>query len=183
MESTYETDRLYIKILSPNNSLEVLEFLYNNKNVFEPFESKKPKDYYTDSYQKNMLLAEADAFSKLKYIRYYAIKKEDNTIIGTVSFSNIIPKPFCSCSIGYKIDKAHQRLGYATELITCATKAMFSDFGIHRIEAYVLTSNIPSICLLESLNFTNEGISSKCIEVAGKYKDHYRYSIISPYSL
>lgn len=183
MKFVYKTERLYLKVLGPEQAPDVLSFLNNNRLIFEPYETYKHPSYYTLSHQSDILQAELNAFISLKYIRYYLFEKNDeNTIIGTVSFSNILPEPFCSCTLGYKIDAGHQRMGYAKEAITAATTAMFSDFGIHRIEAYVLHNNIPSIKLLDSLGFTNEGLCRKCIKIQKEYKDHYLYSLISPFS-
>lgn len=183
MNFNYETDRLYLKVLSSDYAEPVLEFLTNNRELFEQFESAKQPSYYTLSHQADILQAEYNAFLALKYIRYYIFKKDDNSkIIGTVSFSNIMPKPYCSCTIGYKIDSGHRHMGYAKEALTAAANAMFGDFGIHRIEAYVLDTNIPSMKLLESLGFSNEGLCLKCIQIQNKYRDHYRYSLLSPFS-
>lgn len=183
MNFIYETKRLRLKILGPEHAPDVLAFLERNRHIFEPYETQKHPSYYTLLHQSDILQAEYNAFMSLKYIRYYIFKKQDESnIIGTVSFSNILPKPFCSCTIGYKIDASHQRMGYATEAISAATKAMFADFGIHRIEAYVLPDNIPSIKLLGSLGFADEGICHKCIQIQKEYKDHLRYSLISPFS-
>lgn len=183
MNFIYETKRLYLKVLGPEHAPDVLSFLQKNRLIFEPYETQKHPSYYTLSHQSDILQAEYNAFLSLKYIRYYIFKKDDeNAVIGTVSFSNILPKPFCSCTIGYKIDAAHQRMGYATEALLSATQAMFADFGIHRIEAYVLNDNIASMKLLDTLGFTNEGLCRKCIQIQKEYKDHYRYSLISPFS-
>lgn len=177
MKTAYETERLYLKILSPDNAGDVLSFLSYNKEIFEPYEPAKPSDYYTLDYQSKMLSAEYNGFLQSHYLRYYAIKKEDCSIIGTVSFSNILPQPFDSCAIGYKIDKSNQRQGYATEMLICMQNAMFNDFGIRRIEAYVLPQNVPSINLLESLGYKNKGLSAKHLSVNGKINHLYHYSL------
>lgn len=183
MRFTYETNRLILKVLDSEYAQAVNEFLKKNRCYFEPFETSKPTDFYTVPYQIACLDAEYTAFIKLKYIRYYAfLKNEPGKIIGTVSFSNILPDPYCSCSIGYKIDHDYQNQGYGKELVNAAAKAMFSDFGIHRIAAYVLNSNKASINLLTSLNFMNEGICQKSIKICGTYQDHLRFSLISPFS-
>ncbi len=179
MKTTYETERLYLKILTPDDAGAVLDFLSSNREVFEPYEPSKPSAYYTLSYQEKMLQAEYQGFLQLQYMRYYGIKKEDGSIVGTVSFSSILPQPFSSCAVGYKVDAKNQRQGYATEMLTCAQNAMFTDFGIRRIEAYVLPQNIPSISLLESLGYKNKGISAKHLLVNGHIRHLNHYSLSS----
>lgn len=179
MNFTYETPRLYIKVLNENYAPAVLDFLSRNCTVFEPYEAVKPAYYYTDKFQRTNLRLEYKAFIKSKYARFYVYKKDaPNTIIGTISFSNILKFPFCSGIIGYKFDKDYHHQGYATEAISCAIHAAFRDSDIHRLTAYVLPDNNSSICLLERIGFEFEGLCRKSICICGEYKDHLQYSII-----
>lgn len=179
MDFSYSTNRLLIKILTPDYGPEVLKFLSDNKSDFEPYELTKPDNYYTVSYQKNNLKTEYKLFTKMKYIRFYVFKKENtNEIIGTISLSNIFPFPYSCATIGYKFDKNHRKNGYASEAICCIINALFRESFIRRIEAYVMPRNTASIHLLERIGFTNEGLCHKYVSINGIYEDHYRYSII-----
>lgn len=181
MNFEYETPRLILKVLDSSYAPAILKFVQKNKEVFEPYESLKSSSFYTIDYQTDLIQAEYNAFLSLKYIRYYAFLKENpDLIIGTVSFYNILPQPYCSCTTGYKIDREHWHMGYGSEMVHAAVDAMLSDFGIHRIEAYVMNGNIYSAKLLESIGFENEGIAHKSIKVNGTYKDHLRYAIVAP---
>lgn len=180
MNFTYETPRLYIKVLNENYAPAVLDFLLKNRNVFEPYEVIKPAYYYTDKFQRTNLRLEYKAFLKSKYARFYVYKKDaPDTIIGTISFSNILKSPFNSGIIGYKFDKDHHHQGYATEAISCAIHAAFRDSDIHRLTAYVLPDNTSSIYLLERIGFEYEGLCRKSICICGEYMDHLQYSIIN----
>lgn len=177
MNFEYETERLILKVLDSSYAPAVLNFLTKNKEAFEPYESQKPPAYYTIDYQTNLVQAEYNAFLSLKFIRYYAfLKSSPDTIIGTVSFYNILPSPYCYCTMGYKIDSGLWNMGLGTEMVKAAADGMFLDFGINRIEAYVMNSNIYSARLLESIGFINEGIAHKAIKINGIYRDHMRYA-------
>ena len=179
MNFTYESKRLTLKILTPDKALDVLNFLYRNKDRFEPYEAEKPDSYYTLSYQRDNLRGEFDSFKNLKYIRFFVFKKgNDNDIIGTISFSNILSYPFSCATIGYKFDKDFLNLGYATEAVACAILAILRDLDLHRIEAYVMPNNTRSIKLLERIGFEHEGLCHKNICIRGKYEDHLRFSLI-----
>ena len=179
MNFIYESQRLNLKILSSDKAEDVLNFLYKNRHTFEPYEAYKPDNYYTLAYQRDNLRCEFNSFKQLKYIRFFVFKKgNDNDIIGTISFSNILSHPFSSAFIGYKFDKDFLHFGYATEAVACAILAVFRDLDLHRIEAYVMPKNLSSIKLLERIGFENEGLCKKNICICGKYEDHLRYALV-----
>lgn len=183
MNFIYETDRLQLKILTEDYAPAVLSFLKKNRDIFEPFETFKQNIYYTEIYQRRNLKLEYTSFLSLKYIRYYVFKKGNaNDIIGTISFSNILKHPYSSACIGYKFDREYQHLGYASEAVTCAAFAAFRDAGFHRLEAFVLPENLPSVKLLERIGFDYEGLGRELICIQGEYKDHLRYALINTFT-
>lgn len=179
MNFRYETERLVLKILTTDYAPAVLSFLYENRDFFNPYEAAKGNKYYTTAFQRETLRLELLAFQKLQYFRYYVFKKgNDNDIIGTVSFGNVLKQPYLSTCIGYKFDKNNLHRGYATEAVSAATLAILNGTNLHRIEGYVLPDNIPSVRVLERIGFEYEG---KCREFAlinGVYRDHLRYALI-----
>ena len=180
MNFKYESNNLILRVLNSEDAPEVLSFLNKNKSEFERYEAIKPENYYTLTYQRNNLKGEFASFKQLRYIRFYVFKKgNDNQIIGTISFSNILPYPYSSASIGYKFDKDFLHHGYATEAVACAILAIFRDLDIHRVEAFVMPENTSSIRLLERVGFENEGICRKSISICGKFEDHFRYALIN----
>lgn len=180
MQFLYESEHLYIKILTPDYAPSVLTFLYRNREYFEQYETSKPAKYYTVKYQRDNLRAEFTSFIKQRYIRFYVFEKgNDNDIIGTISFSNFLQYPYSNAYIGYKFDQNHLHMGYATEAVCCAVNAVFHDLKLHRLEAYVMPANLSSIRLLERIGFENEGICRQFICVCGKYEDHIRYALIN----
>ena len=52
---SYQTDRLYLKILKPNYGHEVLEYYKRNHNFLKEWDPKRPKNFYTLAYQKRQL--------------------------------------------------------------------------------------------------------------------------------
>lgn len=180
MNFKYETERLILKILTTDYAALVLNFLYTNRDNFSPYEAAKTGNFYTVSFQRETLRLELSAFQKLQYIRYYVFKKgNDNEIIGTISFGNILNKPYSSASIGYKFDKNHLHMGYATEAVSAAVLAVLNNTSIHRINAFVIPTNTPSIHLLERIGFEYEGICREFALINGEYTDHLHYALIN----
>lgn len=180
MNFLYESDNLYLKVLNDSNAAAVLNFLLHSKESFESFEPAKPSNFYTEKYQKSLLRLEFKAFLKTNFARFYVYKKDDaNTIIGTISFSNILHAPYDSAFIGYKFSPDFQGKGYATEAVSLATYAMFHDGNCHRIQAYVMPDNEPSIKLLKRIGYECEGLCKEAVNINGKYCDHLLFSIIN----
>lgn len=179
MEMYYETDRLILRILYESSAPKVLDFYKKNKVIFENFEPERPENFYTIEYQSALLKCEFDMIIKKHCLRFWIFTKEEpDTIIGTVSFQNIIRSVYQSCQIGYKLDPLYWKHGYARESIRKAISIVFQEFDLHRIEALVLPDNQPSIRLLEHLDFELEGLCHSCIFLKKKWTDHLRYSLI-----
>lgn len=181
MNTTYETDRLILKILTPDYAREVLRFQIRNKDVFAPFEPQRQDIFFTPSHQYAILKCEYRLALKLSTVRFYVFRKENpSAIIGTVCLHDILRPPHCCSEIGYRFDQAHWHQGYAREAVAKVIEIAFVDLGLHRVTARVMPKNAPSIHLLESLNFFPEGVERACTEIAGRWEDHLRYALLSP---
>lgn len=178
MNLTYETDRLMLRILNENYSMQVLTFLSRNKEYFDSYELAKSENFYTEEFQKKLLCEEFNQTLKGNRIRFYfLLKNMPQRIIGTVSFSNM-RHSFHSCQIGYKLDPAFQHQGYAMEALCAAIDIASAECRLHRIEAYVLPDNQPSIRLLMRLGFELEGTARDYAIINGQWKDHLQYSLL-----
>ncbi len=178
MNFIYETDRLILQVLNESYSMQVLTFLSRNRDYFDRYELAKTDNFYTEEFQKKLLHKEFNQIIKGSYLRlYFFLKKSPQRIIGTLSFSRLHPA-FQSCQIGYKLDPLYQHRGLATEALQFVIPIVSQEYSLHRIEAYVLPSNQPSICLLERLGFEVEGIARDYAIIAGRWQNHLQYSLI-----
>lgn len=173
------TDRLYLRVLDEENAPSVLNFFMRNKGYFEQYEPILGEDFYTLDYQQQVLEYEYSCILKGSLIRYWISEKNDpSTIIGTVSYRNIMRPIYSSCTVGYKIDPRYQSKGYCTEALDFTVKHVITSDDIHRIEALVMPDNIPSITLLEKVGFVREGLCKDKILLNNTYFDHYMYAYI-----
>lgn len=179
MNFVYETDRLILKILRPDWANKVLDFYLDNKFIFEKYEATRPQNFYTIKYQKSMLSAEYTMAMKLSTVRFWIFQKENpKNIIGTICFRDIKRSIYDSCELGYKFDARYWHNGYATEALIEGIGIMFDDLKLHRIEAFVMPENNPSIKLLESLYFQKEGLLQKNAKIHGTWEDHILYGLV-----
>ncbi|MCI5920000.1 MAG: GNAT family N-acetyltransferase [Roseburia sp.] len=181
MDFCYETERLVLRILNTNEAKKVLDFQLRDRELFEKYEPDRPDSFYTIRHQEALLKCEYKLALSLSTVRFYVFLKEDpTTIIGTVCFHNILRNVYACTEVGYKFSSAYQHHGYAREALEKGISIMFTDLGLHRINARVALDNTPSIHLLESLSFRYEGIECDSIFLHGEWVDHMRYGLIRP---
>lgn len=180
MQKQYETNRLYLKILSAKDSLAVLDFYNRNKDFLEPFEPDRASLFYTDSYHQAQLTYESYLINESRIIRYYLYdKSRPQYIIGTVALQQITKGSFLNGTISYKMDQNYLRLGLATEAVSFLVWFAFQKLGLHRIEAYILPNNLPSIGLVQKIGFHYEGIARSSVTLGGQWYDQVRFALIN----
>lgn len=177
----YETERLILKILTPDYLREVLDFQWRNRKLFEKYEPSLPENYYTAEHQQAILRCEFQMALKMETIRYYVFLKEDPShIIGTVCLHDIRRFSYSCSELGYRFDADYHHMGYATEAITKVLSIAFHELDLHRVFARVMPENTSSLKLLRSLHFLEEGIEHESIQIQGKWCDHLRFAMLNP---
>lgn len=177
MKFEHQTEHLLLRVLHPDYAGLVLDFYIRNQDFLEPLEPSRHPNFYTLEFQKSNLSCEYNSFIKSSYMRVWLFEKNSPDIaIGTICFSNFLHGAFCSCMVGYKTDKEHLRRGYMAEALSYLLPLVCKEYHFHRIEAYVMPSNLPSIALLEKLAFKPEGLLRRFAQIQGVWKDHYLYT-------
>ena len=176
----YQTERLILKILTPDYANEVSRFLSKNRTIFEPYEPFTSPNYYTAQHQYTLLSCELQLALQAKTIRYYVFLKETpQTIIGTVCLHDISGSYHSCCELGYKFDSEYQHMGYAKEAVAMVISIAFDALGLHRVSARVMPKNTASIRLLKRLFFEEEGLERECLYIQGKWENHLRFSLLN----
>lgn len=175
-----ETERLYLDVLNEDFAPEVLDFFNRNKGYFEQFEPILSQDFYTQEHQEQILEYEFDRILDGDMIRYWLSTKDNpGVIIGTISYRNIIRRVYNSCTVGYKMDMNYQNKGYCTEALDYTLKNVIAPSGIHRVEAFIMPSNAPSLHMVEKVGFAREGLLKDKFTLNDKRLDHYLYAYIA----
>lgn len=181
MLTTYKTDRLVLNILNPSRAGLVLDFYSKNRDFLEPHEPARTKLFYTLEFHRANLSCEYNSFIKQTHIRYWIfLGNIPDKLIGSVCFSNILKGAFSSCMIGYKLGMEYCGNGYMQEALSMLIPAICKAIPLHRIEAMVMPSNLPSIKLLGRMHFTEEGYLHSFAQINGVWEDHLLYSYLYP---
>lgn len=187
MQFTYQTERLLLKILSREQSEEICQFYMVNREFLEPFEPKRPDNFYTADFHATNLAWEYRAFLSLSHLRYWLYLRENSQSaspqpIGSLCVNNIQRGAFQKCVLGYKLGEAFCHQGYMQEALSFLLPVILEELKLHRIEAYVQPGNAPSIRLLSKLGFQEEGYLSSYAEINGQWRDHLLFSYINSIS-
>ena len=173
------TKRFVLRTLVVADAQLLLDYYLNNKTHFELWSPLPDKDFYTIEFQKEKLQFDEGIMKANKALKLWIFKKDnDKKIIGDISYTNIIRGPFQSCSLGYKTDVNFLRQGVMYECLSETFKYIFINLKLHRIEANIITSNLPSINLIKKLGFIEEGYAREYLNMNGQWHDHIRFSLI-----
>ena len=182
MYQVFETERLVLKVLDESYAELVLDYFNRNREHLSKFDPLRSEKFYKVENRRKALEQELIDINNGNQLRLWIFKKTDmdfKKIIGTICFSHIVKGFFLSCYVGYSIDNRETNKGYITEVLKKGIDIMFNEYKLHRIEATVMPKNIPSIKVLEKLNFKNEGLSIKYQKINGKWEDHIRMVLLN----
>lgn len=173
MKKIYTTERLILKVLDGTNAEEVLDYYQRNREFIREWEPIRTDDFFTLNSIRELLNNEFDSINKSNSFKYWIYKKDNNQkLIGSVAFTNIVKGCFMSCNLGYKLDKDEINHGFMTEAIQYGINIMFQEFGLHRIEANIMPKNNRSLRVVEKLGFYQEGLAYSYLKINGKWEDH-----------
>lgn len=173
MQKQYETERLELKTLDRSFAGLILDYYERNKAFMEEWEATKCEDYFTVPYQEKLLEKDLNDMENGRCLRLWIFKKGGpDRIIGMVAFNNIVRGAFLSCHMGYRLERDELNKGYISEAVQKGIDVMFSEYGLHRIEANIMPKNTASLRVAEKAGFYNEGLAYKYLKINGKWEDH-----------
>ena len=173
-----ETERLRLSVLRKSEAPRITEYFKNNRDFHKEFAQTHTDDYFTVSMQKKYLAYDYNSFLDGSLVPLWICLKETGEIIGRVSFFNFAFGGMMSCACGYHLDQEHTGKGYMTEALKGAMAFVFDEYKMHRIEAFILPENEPSLALVKRLGFHYEGKRISYMHINGKYRDHEAFYVL-----
>lgn len=170
--------RCYLRILSTEDTDDMVEMLLRNRKYWAIFEPEHRDSYFTAAVQREKI---NDSIYQARENREYSFgifEPGTHKLIGHISMYSIKRLPFLSALVGYSIDEAYVGRGIATEAVELAVAFGFEKLRLHRIEAYVSPRNTGSIRVLEKAHFQNEGLLKEFLFINGVWEDHYHFAIL-----
>lgn len=159
-----------LRILTPENASELLEYYKSNREYLRPFEPARDESFFTLDVQKKDLIENYKQFLSGNSVNLGIFNND--RFIGKIRVSNIVMGVFRNAFVGYSIDRTEQGRGYMKEALSLTLNYAFNDLGLHRIEATTLVDNIKSQAVLLACGFKEIGISEKYLYINGEWRDH-----------
>ena len=175
----YLTQRLILRSLEIDEADIYLDYLIRNKEFLAEWEPQRNEEYYTLMNAETVLQQKNFENQTKKGVHLFLFLKDEKTLIGSISISNILWGVFLSCFLGYKLDKDFINKGYITEGIEEVISICFNDYKLHRIEANIIPRNAASVRVVQKLGFEFEGTSKKYLEINGLWEDHHHYVLLN----
>jgi ribosomal-protein-alanine N-acetyltransferase len=105
-----------------------------------------------------------------------ARRRAGGALVGVFNLSQIFMGPFRSAYLGFYAGERAAGQGLMTEGLQLALRYAFGRLKLHRIEANIQPGNARSIALVKRCGFKLEGFSPRYLKVAGRWRDHQRWT-------
>ena len=112
-----------------------------------------------------------------KYAYFFLRTKDTNEHIGWCGYHTWYTD-HRRAEIGYGLKDAFQNQGYMTEALQVILEYGFSQMNLHRVEAFVSPTNVPSLRLMQIFKFQKEGHLREHYNVDGENTDSLVFSLL-----
>lgn len=126
----------------------------------------------------DLIAREIDAYTAGTSCRW-ALVNRSNTLIGTCGFSNW-SLPHSHAELVYDLHPEFWGRGIMRAAVKQILSWAFRPAGFGRVHAFVMTSNAPSIRLLEAVGFSREGTLRHFRVARGSPRDFHIYALLRP---
>jgi ribosomal-protein-alanine N-acetyltransferase len=96
---------------------------------------------------------------------------------GEININAVQRGPFQNAYVGYWVDEACAGEGLIPESVVVVCRHAFEDLALHRLQVAIIPRNHSSRRVMEKLEFREEGIAVRYLEINGAWEDHVRYAI------
>ena len=170
----------HIRLINAADSGELANYYLRNRTHLSPWEPKRGSDFYQHQTMLNLILEAEGEFHADKQVRLGVFCQQNQHMIASIDFSQIVRGPLQACFVGYSIDAQRQGQGMMQEFMPPCLDYMFNQFNMHRVMATYTIANKRSAALLAQLGFEKEGYAKSYLNIAGTWEDHILTALINP---
>ena len=168
--------KVYVRLLQLSDVDALFDLRVRNEKFLLPWEPRRAAVEHSRDAREMQLKYMVESAS-LDRGYHFGIFLPDDSVVGTITLSNVSRSAWQNATLGYFVDEAHNGKGFATEAIGLVVGLAFSDLGLHRVQAGVMPRNPGSIRALEKAGFRREGVSLRYLQIAGAWEDHIMFAI------
>jgi ribosomal-protein-alanine N-acetyltransferase len=110
---------------------------------------------------------------------YFIYRRSDGVLIGGLTLGQVRRGVAQATSLGYWMGEPYAGKGHMTDAVRALAPFVFQTLRLRRIEAACLPNNVASVRLLERVGFVREGYARSYLCIAGEWRDHLLYALLS----
>lgn len=176
-----ETDRLVVRLATPDDVEAILAYYRENAGHLAPYEPARPPDFYTTGFWKRQVRRSADDWRRDIAVRLFVFERADpRTVAGYISLTGITRGAAHFAFLGYSLAHARQGRGLMTEALQRVIDYAFHDLRLRRVMANYMPWNRRSARVLDRLGFRVEGYARQYLKINGHWEDHVMTSLVDP---
>jgi ribosomal-protein-alanine N-acetyltransferase len=176
-----ETERLVLRTARHGDEPALAAFYSENRDHLKPFSPTFDEELFSVKGWRERIDATLAEYRSGRGLRLLLFPiGEPHRAIGVANFTSITSFPSFMCNLGYSIAADQEAKGLMTEGLRAAISYVFTELGLHRIEANYMPRNDRSARVLAKLGFVIEGHAKEYLLIDGKWEDHVRTSLTNP---
>jgi len=169
------TDRIHLSELQPSDQAACLEHM-QEKAIYD-LTLRIPYPYTEADFQAWLQIVEEANRQQGRPV-HWAIRNEDNDLIGGTGFSGLQVGKSHKAEIGYWLAKPYWGRGIMTAVVRRLCVFAFAELGLVKILAHVFAGNGASAKVLEKCGFRQEGYLRKHHCKDGNYLDARLFALL-----
>ena len=168
---------LSLVVLEPPDYSLLRNYYVENRDHLAPWEPARGDAYFTEDNIKSLVTTRYEQFVARSALHLCAL--DAGRMVAEVNFTNIVTGAFQSCDLGFSLAQSLEGRGIMTQVLQAGIQIIFSEYGLHRIQANYMPSNRRSPRVLDRCGFQKEGFAKEYLSIAGKWEDHVLTSLIN----
>ena len=171
------SEPLPLVVLEPPDYALLLTYYLENRDHLAPWEPARDEAYYAPASVRDLVAERYRQYEDKAALHLCAI--DGGRMVAECNFTNIVRGPFQACNLGFSVAKEREGRGVMTVVVKQGVEVMFSDYGLHRIEANYMPRNVRSPRVLDRCGFVREGFAPAYLKIAGQWEDHVLTALVN----
>ena len=168
--------RIAIRLVKPRDARAIQAELLNNRSWLRPWEATSPDGAVSFDMRLGIrrLLQQYRDGGGVPFVMEY-----DGEVAGQLNVWGIARGSLSSATIGYWVGERFAGRDITPTSVARAPDICFRELGLHRMEICHPPENKASLRVVEKLGFRYEGLRRRFIHIAGDWRDHYAFALVS----
>lgn len=172
---TLQTERLSLREILPSDASAIFH-IFGNPAVMtlsgsDPLQDVNAAHSLIEYFKEGRMLASPST-------RWGIQLKDTATLIGTCGFFDW-NRGWKKCSMGFELDVGWQKKGIMLEALSEVLAWGFREMQLNRVEVQIHSENYPSIKLVKSLGFAQEGLLRESAYWGGQTHHMLQFGLLS----